>query len=288
MSTTRYIVEGNLAIRETVTRTEGVPLDKMLENLTAYQPLEILPTPRNMRSIKVSPRPGMQLRAQVIVGHDPTKRRITHKMCPASSNRRLPKSYLLQFPYGLFWFALLGNRLPGLEGDTIVWTPQGWGYIWMKEPFNNLNQLGWAARMPNMYGDSRICFGANSINGSLPLGSYIDQSVNTFWTSEFNQDLENRWPYDTMKQWEDAPDGDWENWAVWSNGLGKPVRDMMKRFDEDMDWTDPVADSVSLPIPPLPMSATFDNLDRWIAELTPENRARLFTTMDLTRSDTDE
>jgi len=285
VSSTRYIVEGNLAIRETVTRTEGVPLDKMLENLTAYQPLEILPTPHNMRSIKVTPRRNMELQAQVIVGHDPTKRRITHKMCPASSNRRLPKSYLLQFPYGLFWFALHGNRLPGLEGDSIVWSPQGWGYIWMKEPFHSLKQIGWSPRMPNMFGDSRICFGANSINGSLPLGAYIDQSVNTFWTSEFNQDLENRWPYNSMKEWEDAPDRDWEQWVMWENGQGKSLDDLMKRFTEDMDWAAPVTDNVSDTIPELPMNLTYDNLDRWISQLSTENRNRLFATMDLTRND---
>ena len=281
---TRYIVEGNLAVRETVTRTEAVPLDKMLENLTAYQPLELSPTPHNMRSITVKPRANMQLQAQIIIGHDPMKRRISHKQCPASSNRRIAKSYNLQFPYGLFWFALHGNKLAGIEGESIVWNPRGWGYVWMKEPFVDLDQEGWTPRMPNIFGDSRICFGHNSVNGSLPLGHYIDQSIATFWTSEFNQDLENGFPYSTLKDWENAPDDDWPNWSIWQQD-SLALSDKFKRFEDEMDWQNPVPANAGSNIPPLPTYATFDNLDTWISDLTNDQRLRLFSTMDMTRTD---
>jgi hypothetical protein len=282
MNNTRYIIEGNLAIRETITRTEGVPLDKMLENLTAYQPIEIAPTPRNLRSITVRPRPNMQLAAQVIVGHDPMSRRISHKNCPARSNRHAPQSYLLHFPYGIFWFALNGNKMSGIEGERIVWSPQGWGYVWMKEPFANFDQQGWTPQMPNIFGDSRICFGANSVNGSLPLGHFIDQSINTFWTSEFNQDLENFFPYPSLKRWEDASPEDWPNWTTWAD-RPQPLRDKFKQFDEDMDWQNPVNNSTEREIPRLPMFHTFDNLERWLSELGDSERARLEATLDVLR-----
>jgi len=286
VSNTRFIIEGNLAVRETVTRTEGVPLSAMLENLTAYQPIEIQPTPHNLRSISVKPRPNMQLSAQVIVGHDPMKRRISHKNCPAHSNRRIAKSYNLQFPYGVFWFALQGNKLQGLEGESIVWNPQGWGYVWMKEPFISMDQQGWTPSMPNIFADSRICFGANSVNGSLPLGAFVDQSVATFWTSEFNQDLENGYPYNSMQSWEDADSADWMEWDIWSRAA-TTLKDKFRRFEEEMHWEDPVSDSVSRGIPELPRYLTFDNLEEYLSNLQEDQRNRLFATADMMRNDHD-
>lgn len=283
--TARYVIEGNLAVRETITRSEAVPLDDMLENLTAYQPLELYPTPHNMRSLSVKPRPNMQLQAQILIGHDPMTRRITHKNCPASSVRRDPKSYQLHFPYGLFWFALHGNKLNGPTGESIVWNPQGWGYVWMKEPFRNLDQECFTPMMPNIFGDSRICFGANSVNGSLPVGSFIDESINTFWTSEFNQDLDIRWPYDTLEDWEAASANDWQNWNLLH---GETLAKKFGRFEEDMQWDKPVPSSTEDTIQPLPMYHTFDNIETWISALLPQHRERLLATIDMIREDTDE
>jgi hypothetical protein len=286
VSNTRYIVEGNLAVRETVTRSMAVPLDKMLESLTAYQPLDILPTPHNMRSISIKPRPNMQLQAQVIVGHDPMTRRVTHKMCPANSHRAPAKSYQLHFPYGLFWFALHGNKFSGVEGESIVWSPQGWGYVWMKEPFNNLEQHVWTPKMPNMFSDSRICFGYNSVNGSLPLGHFIDSSVNTFWTSEFNQDLEVPFPYDTMSEWEKAKPDDWRTWDMW-NRDGSTAKDKFARFETDMQWDEPAPDNAGSQIPDLPHYPTFDNIETWLTGLEPERRDRIFATLETIRESDD-
>jgi hypothetical protein len=253
----------------------------MLENLTAYQPIEINPTPHNMRSVSITPRDNMQLQAQIIIGHDPMKRRITHKNCPALSQRSLPRSYNLQFPYGIFWFALHGNKLQGVEGESMVWNPRGWGYVWMKEPFVNLDQLGWTPQMPNLFGDSRICFGANSVNGSLPLGHYIDQSIATFWTSEFNQDLDNGYPYPSLRQWEEAPDNDWPNWSMFAGSGGLVLKDKFQRFEEDMRWDEPVPDGTEGAIPPLPTYSTFSNLANWLDNLQPEQRDRLRATMEM-------
>jgi hypothetical protein len=253
-------------------------MDKMLENLTAYQPLDISPAPQNLRAMSISPRPNMQLRAQVLVGHDPMTRRITHKYCSARSNARSPQSYELQFPYGVFWFALHGNKLSGVEGDSIVWNPRGWGYVWMKEPYENLDQKCWVPQMPNIFGDSRICFGANSVQGTLPLGHFVDQSVNTFWTSEFNQDLENYFPYNSLTEWADASEHDWRNWATFDDQHGQPLSDKFSRFTEDMQWLDSVPSNTGESIPPLPSYPTFDNLERWMDELTNEQQARVIAT----------
>ena len=92
--------------------------------------------------------------------------------------------------------------------------------------------------MPNIYSDSRICFGANSVPGTLPIGHFIDQSVATFWTSEFNQDLDNGYPYRSMKEWEDAPDNAWPDWETW-NDHSATLKNKFQRFEEDMDWENP-------------------------------------------------
>ncbi len=268
-----------MAIRETLTSSEAVPLDKMLENLTAYQPIELTPVPQNLRAISVKPRAGMQLQAQVLVGHDPMTRRIVHKMCAARSTARSPRSFTLPFPYGLFWFALHGNKLLNAEGDSIIWNPQGWGYVWMKEPFENLEQNCWSPAMPNIFHDSRICFGRNSIQGSLPLGHYIDQSVNTFWTSEFNQDLEILFPFPTMDDWAASNNTKWDEWDIW-NETPMTLKNKFASFHNDMNWDDPVPSTSGASIPELPTFPTFDNLERWVQELNADQLSRMLSAVN--------
>jgi hypothetical protein len=287
VSQQRFILEGGLATRETFQRSEAVPLNQLLEGLTAYQPLELDPVPKNTRYMSVTPRGTNELQAQIIVANEPMTRRISYKNVPAASDRRVAHSYNLQFPYSIFWFAMNGNKLQSITGDSIVWNPQAWGYIWMKEPFTSLDQMGWTPQMPNIYGDSRICFGANPINGSQPLGHYIDETIATFWTSEFNQDLENVWPYPSMNAWEEAPAGDWEHWDVFSYG-GQNLKDKFGTYREDQDWTTPVPTSIGQRVPPLPQYHTFNSLRQWLAGLTEEERERLRETMTLTEETTDD
>ena len=216
-NTARYIIEGNLITHEEVTRTEMVTLEGLLPHLTSYVPVELAPIPDNCKYLVVKPLDNMGLQARLLVTHEPMMQRINHKNGNARSTRE-SVNYRLAMPYGFFWFNLSGNRVVGPTGDSIIWTPQQWGYLWSNVPFRTVATTPvWAAHLPNCWASGAVCFGSTNVQANQPLGHFVDSAVNTFWNSEFNNDLSIAYPYPSLKAWEEAS-------ARWTRTAGKAGR----------------------------------------------------------------
>lgn len=281
MSTARYVIEGNVITKEEIVSSQMVTLEGLLPHLTSYIPVELAPIPDNCKYLMVKPLDNMGLSARILVTHDPMMQRINHKNGNAHSSRS-PVNYRLAMPYGIFWFNLSGNRVVNAIGENIMWTPQQWGYLWSNVPFTTVGQTPvWAARLPNCWSSGAVCFGSTNVQANQPLGHFINAAINTFWTSEFNNDLSVSYPYATLKDWEIASANDpnvWQAWDMWS-GAGRTLKDKLEEIDTT-NWTEPIPSSTDSPIPPLRILPTFWNLRDWLDELSDTDRARLRAALD--------
>ena len=281
---TKYVIEGNTIMEvQEATRSMG-SLSDLLPRLTSYLPLELNPMPHDLAYIRIIPTQNMELSAQIIVQHTPKIQRINYKNGSASSNAE-NSSYQLALPYGYFWFDLNGNRIIDPTGEQIMWRPRNWGYLWGKEPFATLaTTTVHGAYFPNCWGNGAVCFGTTSVTGNQPLGHFVDQAINTFWTSEFNRDLDARWPYSTMRQWQEASLADedcWKDWSIWQNEGARSMEDRLNGLNEgNTQWREAIPSSTSNAIPDLRITPTFANVDNWLDALDDNDRARLKEVLD--------
>ncbi len=278
MSTTRYIIEGNLVTTETIQRGVSIPLDDLLENLTAYQPLELGQVPSNLKAIRISPRGDRELEARLIVGHDPTKRHINYKPSQASATGTATP-YHLQLPYTLFWIQLNAARTFSTDTERLVWVANSWGHLWSNGPYRGWDTPAWKPRFPNIFGDSRICFGGVRQDANQSLGHFVDASINGFWTSEFNRDL--GWEGPNMMspaEWARS-ETSWEEWSLWTDHAATSIREWFTPFNANFEWNEPVPQDAGQRIPAMNTFPTFNNLETWLGNLTIEQRERLIYTV---------
>jgi len=274
VSTTRYIIEGNLVTAETVSLGRAVPLESLLEGLTAYQPLELGHLPKNLMAIKVAPQGDRELTANVLITQNPTRRHISYKNVPASHNM-VSTPYNIQLPYNSFWIQLQASRTFGTNTESLIWVANAWGNLWSITPYDGWQTKMWRPRFPNIFGDSRICFGSVRQDSAQSLGHFVDSSINGFFTSEFNNDVGWGGPNNfTMEEWA-ASDTPWEQWDMWNDAPFKTVEEWFSPHTSDFNWSEPVPQNSGAPIPALQTYPTFNNLNTWIDGLSTEQHERL-------------
>jgi hypothetical protein len=288
----KYVIEGSTITQvEEVTR-RMVSLDGLLPGLTSYVPLELSPMPTGLKYIIIEPKEGLELSARLIVQTEPGATRINHMAARARDTGHVPaQNYRIALPWGLFWFEVNGNRLVTPEGEEILWTPRSWGYMWSPEPYTTLDETKvWGGAFPNCWDNGRVCFGSTSTPANLPLGRFIDHAVNNFWTSEFNDDLDRRWPYPDMESWQAATEENeevWREWPLWENGYGMVLRDKLNnlrdRYDNtapQVEWRDAVPSSAQGVIPDVRITPTWYNLNEWLNDLGAEDYTRLVAVIE--------
>ena len=114
-------------------------------------------------------------------------------------------------PFFHFWFEMRGTpvRTGGVQ-TAMLWAPRHWGIMWSLTPFESIEtDKATSARMPNTWSDTRVCFGSNPVRANQSLGSYVDALINTYWTSEFNTDLDVFTP--VRQDWLDGTDSYFHN-----------------------------------------------------------------------------
>jgi hypothetical protein len=280
MADVRYVIEGGVVQREEISRGAAVPLESMLSDLTSFTPLDMNHLPKGIRAIKVEPifERDASLSLRVLVEQEPRMRTIRHKEGSASS-RRSPNPYRIQLPYVLFWSMLRGTKSITPTGERIIWAPQGWGNMWSNQPYSGWQTPTWFPKFPNLFGDTRICFGGVRQNVDQPLGSYIDSSINGYWTSEFNNDIGWSGPVGngSMSDWE-ADESDWQEWDIWSQSP-TTIETRFTQFETNFEWSAPVPMDAGQPIPEIRMLPTFESLGVWLDNLTTEQRERVIYTV---------
>jgi len=132
----------------------------------------------------------------------------------------------------------------------------------------------WPMGLPNVYADCRICF--NNVHvAARDLGGFIDGTINAFWTSDFNNHLDLRFPgrYRNFKDWEKAAKDAPNSWTTWDwAGMGHKVtlKDIMDKMPA---WDAPI--QVQGMIPEVKMPMTFEQITEWMGTMTTEQKARI-------------
>jgi hypothetical protein len=163
------------------------------------------------------------------------------------------------------------------QSSSMIWTPQQWGYLWSNIQFSTITETPvWSAAMPNCWTNGTVCFGSTNVTANQALGRFIDAAINTFWLSEFNNDLSVRVPHGSLPAWETASTtvDSWNGWPMWGNQESETLKEKLDHI-EVTHWNEPMYSSVDSPIPELRVLPTFYNLQSWLEELSETDRERL-------------
>jgi hypothetical protein len=171
--------------------------------------------------------------------------------------------------------------------NRLSWNLADYRVYWSKSRYSDPAERDMiAALLPNVYEDGRICFGSTGANADQSLADRLDQTVNDFFVSRFNDDLHIRRPNRarTYRQWmrmtENNPTG-WTEWEDWDPNNGYHT---FVAFDDLVARRTVISDRFSPmiardPIPEVPLGATFGRLQEWLDGLDQSQRSRLMTAM---------
>lgn len=173
-------------------------------------------------------------------------------------------------------------------------------YAWTRDPSQPLNwmledyRVFWsdrrysdparqdmvAAKLPNVYGDGRICFGSTAADSDQSLADRLDQTVNEFFVSEFNSDLGIHLPDDLAgwRAWERMTESNptgWTEWPEWGPQYSKYSWDNITGGTGITTAGRAAPVIAPNPIPPLVLGATFGRVNEWLDTLDPAQRFRL-------------
>lgn len=285
---TMYEIEGNLITKVERTVSQVGTVSDLLPTLMTYQPIEMGSLPKNTVYLNAKQHPNDPRGADVsiIVQQPPQVREVIFN--ESNGYEDTQTAYSLAMPYFNFWFRMQGSRESHDPEAPMLWTPQSWGVYWTRRPFQTVEDGAISARMPNMWPDTRVCFGANPIPANLSMGQHIDTLINTYWASVFNTDLEIFLPYGRSARvgfgrWQDATAQNsdcWMNWDIWE-GHERPARDLIDQVTSRAAFTTPAPDSTEGVVPEVPIIRTWYALNRWIDEsLDEDQRNRLKAALD--------
>lgn len=281
--TQEYIIRGNTIERREIMASEVALLSEVLPLLTTYSPLELSPLPKGLVYIITEPpTAGQAIRVRLLVERPPGLQRILYKHGPARSTVQA-ESWRISIPYQFFYFTLEGSQMMTPTATNIIWSPRQWGLFWSKEPFRDLQQPVTNARMPNCWENGNICFGSTSVQANQSMGHFVDEAINTFWTSEFNHDLDYPWPYRTMQRWQDASEANpdvWQEWGFWPTERMTLEERLRRAHPDGQAWRMPVPSSVdAVPIPAIETLPSFHNVEEWAAGMTNAQRERILAVL---------
>lgn len=266
----QIIIEGDLVRLVNITDERTVPLADWLPLIERRVAVHTPVLPRATRAIVFDPTNVRDNKLSILMEMEPqiislNKRGVIHR---------------IMIPWTRFVFHCR-NTSP--QNDT-AWQMSDYRIFWSKNKYTNPTAQDMIrALVPNVYSDGRICFGSTGANANQSLADRLDQTVNEFYSSEFNADLGIPFPNDWTRysQWVRATNTDplgWMNWPELQDGNYN-----YDRFSWDTlinGWTDgsisrndPVM--VTDPVPPLALGATFGRITQWLSELTPDQRSRI-------------
>jgi len=165
--------------------------------------------------------------------------------------------------------------------------------FWSKNRYNDPNATDCIrALLPNVYNDGRICFGSTGADANQSIANRLDQTVNEFFSSEFNNDLGVAYPNEWRgyRAWVAATAKDPMGWMSWPD-LGPDQTNWTKYSWNSIigEWnTVPTRDipvAVPDPIPPLALNASFGRIEQWLDSLTPAQRIRIDRALELRPAD---
>lgn len=270
--TQRIVIQGDLVQLVDETITKSIALSEWLPSIESRPPMHLPVLPRATRGIWYDPSAMISQKLVILMEMEPQ----TITMDMAS------RQYRLAIPWTRFVFtcSTVGN-VP----NTLNWRMDDYKIFWSKLRYTDATKEDMIpALLPNVYRDGRICFGSTGVNGNMTLADRLDATVNRFYSSVFNRDLDIRFPSgtcSTWRRWETASARDpmvWMNWPELADG---------DTIYDHYSWQMLTAHEALTPntrletvvapdgIPPLAIGATFGHAAEWWNALTPVQRTRL-------------
>lgn len=266
----QVIIEGGLVKIVETSVVKQASIEDFLPLLTTRQPLHIPGLPANISHLGANPLPNGNTEVDVLIEHMPAMHHIAFQKGIIGRNGHNPiNNYRLAFPWVYFGFNMVSTD-PALKGD---WSCSNWTIWWSDKRITSLNDKVSIVSLPNCYGDGRICFGNLGRAGTNSLADFVNGTVNTFWTSTFNEDLTIRYPggYKSFEEWQTASANP-EVWTTWEE-LKRPTKVLKDIFRQPVERFAPVI--VPGTIPAVPMPLTFDSIQQWFALMGETEQQRM-------------
>jgi hypothetical protein len=215
---------------------------------------------------------------------------------------KIDRRYRLAMPYTYFVFAFR-SRTNGADANAADGSHYSMvDYFCFHAPrrFESLDDRVWAAFLPNVYEDGRICFGSTGVRTDQPLANRVDQLVNEWYQTRFNNDVQGgrqhplpfngqlpngwiNWVNETrdhgmgaiarMPEW-DAPASTIPNWSFREVLLGQDVAGRGAHHVQ-ISADRPRIATVTDEIPAIEAPWTFGRVAEWYANLTLTQRLRV-------------
>lgn len=254
---------------------EDVPLSALYPHLETRVPVFLPTLPRSAVAVNWDETNVQRKTFQVLCELPPAVRNII------KVNRR----YRLAFPWTYFLFTVVGSSD---SQDARGWEITENRVFHARNRYVNIDSEVITARTPNVYRDGRICFGSTGVDAFQPLADRLDQLVNEWYETRFNNDLNQYFQIPngdtTLRNWVAASatnPGCWMDWSDWETAEKWRVRDLMTQVLPDRrDIVLEVQDR----IPDMQMPFTLGRAEEWIrTSFTPE-QVRIFgVAMDIVR-----
>lgn len=284
MSTEQIIIEGNIARRVRMEVLNETPLDNLAEHLTTRLATTLPVLPQNpARYIHFDPeeRTGIVLietrprRHMIQVRHQDDR-------FPADAARRDEDGlsrFNVQLPYQYFAYTFRFNtRADALANFTI-----GSAFLfWAKDPIRTDEDLLYVARCPNVDNAGSICWGSTHSDSSS-LSARLDDQVNNFFTTIFNEDLGHMTPFGTsLLAWEENSEDalGWRDWDYWTNARTVPVKEVQEYIGLAPPTNIAELSPSFIDIPALPQNFTVARAQEWLSNLDPGAHRRILAALN--------
>lgn len=276
----RIVFEGGLVRRERIETLSEVPIESMRDLLVRKiaTTFPILPT----NPVRYMHFDGETGRGMWLVETPPARRyiRVWHGREERydDGQRRDDEGvgiWHVQLPWQYFRFSFSTHER---DGAIANFTIDDTYLFWAKNALRGPDHPLFPAPVPNVDNAGKICWGGTRAD-STSLNARIDDYINNFTTTTFNEDLGHRTPFGhSLTDWEENYDANnplaWHNWDVWQ---GTPITPLELSKELEPTALPPMAQLnpsyIELPTPPA--NFTLARAQEYLAGLTPAARLRL-------------
>lgn len=279
-------IEGDLVrVIEKTLRTE-TRLQDLLPHIETRVPVSLPIMPRNRTPIvHFDPRDTANMKLDIVMELPPSVRTI-------NVNRH--EAHRIALPWTIFYF-----RARARDGNpnTLNWTFDEWACFHSQTQITSPTQVVIPAMLPNVFSDGRICFGTTGVDANQPLHDRLDEIVNTWYITNFNNIGHVRPGYmpwggagGDYAKWVEETDRNpncWRDWPEWDpatpEGAAQTHKTITEYMEAEMERVTPIR--LDGAIPDLPLALTFGRSEEWLRGITANQRIRLRTAIELLRTD---
>lgn len=274
-------IEGDIAriVRRDIVRQ--VRLADLLPNIERRPPITLPILPTRTRVVHWDPSNIDNQMLHIITELEPSVRTIT-----IQDDRGLQRgAHRIAVPYTVFHFSLNTT-----DPNSNVWSFTDYQCFFSPKPIGTLDDTVIPALLPNVFEDGRICFGNTGTAGNQPLAARIDEVMNNWYLSNFNNIGHVRghylpWNSRTFDKWVDETANNprcWTTFPEWNPDSPEgqyqthmSIKDILAQTR--LTRTDEIR--VAGAIPALNIAPTFGMSEQWLQALTPTQRTRLLRAM---------